>query len=179
MGMEGVSKGERSAICIQAEFFRVSHVKRLLRSARRRQTLGRMGREEAMPKTPTQDRETAAIAALYGHLVRRKAEGKTAVRDLGPEARREYMRRAKRESRRHQREASAEGRADLSPAGIREALADAVIAMIAAGDLAGEKVLLLAAAVSWPTAPGAAMTVRGRVASGRLLPRGPRAGGAR
>jgi len=99
------------------------------------------------------DRESQALAALYNEILarqeaarrRRIARGEATYSDLDEDGRRAYMRRKQAESRaRRKALAQRTGAAPLDASSIRDALADAVMAMLAAGDARADAVLALA-----------------------------------
>jgi hypothetical protein len=128
--------------------------------------------------TSSADQETHALADLYAVLVaknesaknRRRAAGKAGFTDLDADGRRRYMRDRQRERRARQRAAAETGALPLSSATIRDALADAVMLMLAAGDSRSDVILDMASrAFELPEVAAGAIRRAARKAKPRAL----------
>ena len=92
------------------------------------------------------------------------------VRDLPEDARKEYMREAKRRSREARKERADAGNVDASPEAIREALADAAL-MILASDAPGADQVRRVLALAFRGKVGVPLTVEAKARTGKLRPK--------
>ncbi|MBP0439126.1 hypothetical protein [Tianweitania sediminis] len=110
---------------------------------------------------------TDPLDTLYARLTAGRRSG---VRDLDPEARRAYQRKATEATRRRQREAVEAGSPEPLAAAVRDALADAALALLAVGGPGSDEVQRVVATV-FAGRPGVAGTVAAKARAGTLRPR--------
>lgn len=116
------------------------------------------------------DRNPRTLEERLIELALRKLPAKPTVRELSPEARAEYMREAKRKSRAAAKERKAAGSLDASADIVRDVLADAAIAILAAGGDQAETVRK-ALQEAFPKKPGVWLSVEAEARNGKLAPK--------
>lgn len=110
---------------------------------------------------------TDPLETLYRHLT---AGRKPGIRDLPPDERRAYYRDASRRRRERQRQAMESGSPQPTDGAIRDALADAALAILAT-DAPGSDEIRRVLARIFAGRAGVPGTVTARARSGRLRPK--------
>ncbi|MBC6716593.1 hypothetical protein H9Q09_10285 [Aurantimonas sp. DM33-3] len=117
----------------------------------------------------TTDQQTAAMAGLYKALAAQEGRPKS-VREMSVEDRATYNREAQRRHRERKRASAEAGRPEATDDGIRTALADAAILLLAVGG-PGADAIERAVRTAFPGRSGVAPTTRLRAQAGTLRPR--------
>lgn len=109
------------------------------------------------------------LKRLYD-AIKEQQSAAPAVRDMPLDERRRYTADAVAEHRRRQKDAIAAGTPELTSANIRNALADAAIAILATDGQGANEIKSVLSHV-FRDKPGAAMTISMKAASGRIKPK--------
>jgi hypothetical protein len=113
------------------------------------------------------DIDPTKLMELYRAVASTEPKG---IADMTPEERREYNRLAKRRSLERQREAAAAGTPEPTSANVREALADAAIAILAVSGPGADEVMRVLGR-AFPGKAGVPGKIKGLARSGKLRPR--------
>jgi acyl-CoA reductase-like NAD-dependent aldehyde dehydrogenase len=109
------------------------------------------------------------LRKLYD-AIKEQQSAAPAVRDMPLDERRRYTADAVAEHRRRQREAIEAGTPELTSANIRNALADAAIAILATNGAGSDEIRSVLGHI-FSDKPGAAMTISMKAVSGRIKPK--------
>lgn len=107
------------------------------------------------------------LDAIYAKLIKNR---KQTVRDLDPDARRAYQRKAMRQHRHKLKHAQENGSPEPTAAMIRDALADAALALLATGGPGSDQVKLVLGRI-FSERPGVAGTVAAKAKAGTIRPK--------